>query len=201
MAKYVFVTGGVLSSVGKGVSVASLGRILNSRSYKVGAQKLDPYLNAEPGIMSPAQHGELFVTKDGAATDLDLGHYERFIGAELSRFSSVTAGQVYRILLENERRGDYLGGTIQVVPQLTDEIKRLIRRGADANEADIAIVDTITTSTGWIGPNLYIMLQDNAANITTAVTGATFHMMDPVYICNLVNEKAMLSNWTASTHA
>ncbi len=141
MAKYVFVTGGVLSSVGKGVSVASLGRILKSRSYKVGAQKLDPYLNAEPGIMSPAQHGELFVTKDGAATDLDLGHYERFIGAELSRFSSVTAGQVYRILLENERRGDYLGGTIQVVPQLTDEIKRLIRRGADANEADIAIVE------------------------------------------------------------
>jgi len=141
MAKYVFVTGGVLSSVGKGVSVASLGRILKSRCFTVGAQKLDPYLNAEPGIMSPAQHGELFITKDGAATDLDLGHYERFIGAELSRFSSVTAGQVYRNLLENERRGDYLGGTIQVVPQLTDEIKRLIRRGADANEADIAIVE------------------------------------------------------------
>ena len=141
MAKYVFVTGGVLSSVGKGVSVASIGRILKSRSYVVGAQKLDPYLNAEPGIMSPAQHGELFVTKDGAATDLDLGHYERFIGVELSRFSSVSAGQVYRSLLEKERRGDYLGGTIQVVPQLTDEIKRLIRRGADANEADIAIVE------------------------------------------------------------
>jgi len=141
MAKYVFVTGGVLSSVGKGVSVASLGRILKSRSFTVGAQKLDPYLNAEPGIMSPAQHGELFLTKDGAAADLDLGHYERFIGVELSRFSSVTAGQVYRAILDRERRGDYLGGTIQVVPQLTDEIKRLIRRGADANEADIAIVE------------------------------------------------------------
>jgi CTP synthase len=141
MAKYVFVTGGVLSSVGKGVSVASLGRILKSRAFTVGAQKLDPYLNAEPGIMSPAQHGELFLTKDGAAADLDLGHYERFIGVELSRFSSVSAGQVYRTLLEKERRGDYLGGTIQVVPQLTDEIKRLIRRGADANEADIAIVE------------------------------------------------------------
>ncbi len=141
MTKYVFVTGGVLSSVGKGVSVASLGRILKSRSYVVGAQKLDPYLNAEPGIMSPAQHGELFVTKDGAATDLDLGHYERFIGVELSRFSSVSAGAVYSALLEKERRGDYLGGTIQVVPQLTDEIKRFIRRGAEANEADIAIVE------------------------------------------------------------
>ncbi len=141
MAKYVFVTGGVLSSVGKGVSVASLGRILKSRSYIVGAQKLDPYLNADPGIMSPAQHGELFVTKDGAAADLDLGHYERFVGVELTRFSSVTAGQVYHALLEKERRGDYLGGTIQVVPQLTDEIKRLIRRGADANEAEIAIVE------------------------------------------------------------
>jgi CTP synthase len=141
MAKYVFVTGGVLSSVGKGVSVASLGRILKSRSLVIGAQKLDPYLNAEPGIMSPAQHGELFLTKDGTAADLDLGHYERFIGVELSRFSSVTAGQVYRSLLEKERRGDYLGGTIQVVPQLTDEIKRLIRSGADANEADIAIVE------------------------------------------------------------
>ncbi len=141
MAKYVFVTGGVLSSVGKGVSVASLGQILKSRSYVVGAQKLDPYLNADPGIMSPAQHGELFVTKDGAAADLDLGHYERFVGVELTRFSSVTAGQVYHALLEKERRGDYLGGTIQVVPQLTDEIKRLIRRGADANEADIAIVE------------------------------------------------------------
>ncbi|MBN1151967.1 MAG: CTP synthase [Dehalococcoidia bacterium] len=141
MAKYVFVTGGVLSSVGKGVSVASLGRILKSRGFTVGAQKLDPYLNADPGIMSPAQHGELFLTRDGAAADLDLGHYERFIGVELSRFSSVSAGQVYRALLDKERRGDYLGGTIQVVPQLTDEIKRLIRRGADANEADIAITE------------------------------------------------------------
>jgi CTP synthase len=141
MAKYVFVTGGVLSSVGKGVSVASLGRILKSRSYTVGAQKLDPYLNAEPGIMSPAQHGELFLTKDGAATDLDLGHYERLIDIELSRFSSVTAGQVYRSVLDKERRGEYLGGTIQVVPQLSDEIKRLIRRGSDASEADISIVE------------------------------------------------------------
>jgi CTP synthase len=141
MSKYIFVTGGVLSSVGKGVSVASLGRILTSRSFAVGAQKLDPYLNAAPGMMSPAQHGELFITKDGAATDLDLGHYERFIGVELSRFSSVTAGQAYRSLLEKERRGDYLGGTIQVVPQLTDEIKGLIRQGADAQDADVAIVE------------------------------------------------------------
>ncbi len=116
MAKYVFVTGGVVSSIGKGITAAAIGRLLRSRGITVAVQKLDPYLNVDPGTMSPYQHGEVFVTKDGAETDLDLGHYERFIDTDLTSSSSVTAGQVYTSVLERERRGDYLGGTIQVVP-------------------------------------------------------------------------------------
>src|SRR3990172_1061664 len=120
MTKYVFVTGGVVSSVGKGISVASIGRILKSRGISVSVQKLDPYLNVDPGTMSPYQHGEVFVTQDGAETDLDLGHYERFIDENLSRASNVTAGQVYSAVIAKERRGDYLGGTIQVIPHVTN---------------------------------------------------------------------------------
>ena len=127
MPKFIFVTGGVVSSVGKGITTASLGRILKSRGISVTIQKLDPYLNVDPGTMSPYQHGEVFVTHDGAETDLDLGHYERFIDEDLSAQSSVTSGQIYSAVLERERRGDYLGGTIQAVPHLTNEIKSRIR--------------------------------------------------------------------------
>jgi len=141
MAKYVFVTGGVVSSVGKGISVASIGRILKSRSISVSAQKLDPYLNVDPGTMSPYQHGEVFVTQDGAETDLDLGHYERFIGVDLTQASNVTSGQVYSSVIAQERKGDFLGGTIQVVPHVTNEIKRRIRQVAEISGADVVIVE------------------------------------------------------------
>jgi len=141
VAKYIFVTGGVVSSVGKGISVASLGKILKSRSISVLAQKLDPYLNVDPGTMSPYQHGEVFVTRDGAETDLDLGHYERFIGVELTRASNVTAGEIYSTIIANERRGDFLGGTIQIVPHVTNEIKRRIRQVAEISNADVVIVE------------------------------------------------------------
>jgi len=141
VAKYIFVTGGVVSSVGKGISVASIGRILKSRSVSVSVQKLDPYLNVDPGTMSPYQHGEVFVTQDGAETDLDLGHYERFIGVELTRASNVTSGEVYSAVIAGERRGDFLGGTIQIVPHVTNEIKRRIRQVAEISHADVVIVE------------------------------------------------------------
>ncbi|HLF72305.1 MAG TPA: CTP synthase, partial [Dehalococcoidia bacterium] len=127
MPKYIFVTGGVVSSVGKGITTAALGRILKSRNVSVSVQKLDPYLNVDPGTMSPYQHGEVFVTSDGAETDLDLGHYERFIDEDLTRASSLTMGQVYNAVIQKERRGDFLGGTIQAVPHLTQEIKSRVR--------------------------------------------------------------------------
>ena len=141
MSKYIFVTGGVVSSVGKGISVASIGKILKSRGISVSVQKLDPYLNVDPGTMSPYQHGEVFVTKDGAETDLDLGHYERFIGVELTQASNVTSGQVYSSVIAQERRGDFLGGTIQVVPHVTNEIKRRIRKVAEISQAEVIIVE------------------------------------------------------------
>src|ERR1700755_1346131 len=126
-AKYVFVTGGVVSSLGKGITAASLGRLLKARGLKVQVQKFDPYINVDPGTMSPFQHGEVFVTEDGAETDLDIGHYERYTAANTSRASNVTAGAVYNSVIRKERRGDYLGGTVQVVPHITDEIKHRIR--------------------------------------------------------------------------
>ena len=141
MSKYIFITGGVVSSVGKGISVASIGKILKSRGISVSAQKLDPYLNVDPGTMSPYQHGEVFVTQDGAETDLDLGHYERFIGIELTQASNVTSGQVYSSVIAHERQGDFLGGTIQVVPNVTNEIKRRIREVAEISGADLMIVE------------------------------------------------------------
>ena len=141
MSKYIFVTGGVVSSVGKGISVASIGKILKSRGISVSVQKLDPYLNVDPGTMSPYQHGEVFVTKDGAETDLDLGHYERFIGVELTQASNVTSGQVYSEVIAQERRGDFLGGTIQVVPHVTNEIKSKIKKVAEISKADLVIVE------------------------------------------------------------
>ena len=141
MTKYIFVSGGVVSSVGKGITVASLGRILKSRGITVSVQKLDPYLNVDPGTMSPFQHGEVFVTDDGAETDLDLGHYERFIDVSLTRSSNVTAGQIYKNVIGRERRGDYLGGTIQVIPHITNEIKERITRVAKQTAAQVVIVE------------------------------------------------------------
>ena len=140
-AKYIFVTGGVVSSVGKGISVASIGRILKNRGITVSVMKLDPYLNVDPGTMSPYQHGEVFVTRDGGETDMDLGHYERFIDLELTKSSNMTAGQLYMSLLSKERRGDFLGGTIQAVPHVTNEIKARIVALADESGADVIVVE------------------------------------------------------------
>jgi len=139
--RYVFVTGGVVSSLGKGIIAASLGRLLRARSISTTIVKLDPYLNVDPGTMSPYQHGEVFVTEDGAETDLDLGHYERFINIDLSRMNNVTAGSIYKSVLEKERRGDYLGGTVQMIPHVTNEIKNFIRKAAQQSQADVVIVE------------------------------------------------------------
>ena len=139
MTKYVFVTGGVVSSLGKGIAAASLGAILESRGLRVTMLKLDPYINVDPGTMSPFQHGEVFVTDDGAETDLDLGHYERFISQRMAKRNSFTTGQIYETVIKKERRGEYLGKTVQVIPHITDEIKNHIKRGAEG--ADVAIVE------------------------------------------------------------
>ena len=141
MIKYIFVTGGVVSGLGKGITAASLGRLLKQRGLKVAAQKLDPYMNVDPGTMSPFQHGEVFVTDDGAETDLDLGHYERFIDENLTKLSNLTSGQVYRNVLERERAGGYLGGTVQVIPHVTEEIKNFIYAGAENSGADVLITE------------------------------------------------------------
>jgi CTP synthase len=141
MTKYIFITGGVVSSLGKGVTAAAIGRLIKGRGISVSIQKLDPYLNVDPGTMSPYQHGEVFVTEDGAETDLDLGHYERFTDENLSRASNVTSGQIYAEVLRKERRGDYLGGTIQVIPHVTNEIKRRIALAGRENDAEVVIVE------------------------------------------------------------
>ena len=141
MAKFIFVTGGVASSLGKGITAASLGCLLKARGLKVVIQKIDPYLNVDPGTMNPFQHGEVFVTDDGAETDLDLGHYERFIDENLTRNHNVTAGQVYWTVLNKERKGDYLGGTVQVIPHITNEIKERIIRAADDKSVDVVITE------------------------------------------------------------
>ncbi len=139
--KYIFVTGGVVSGVGKGITVASIGRLLKARDIQVSIQKLDPYINVDPGTMSPYQHGEVFVTEDGAETDLDLGHYERFIDENLTRASNITTGQIYSSVIARERRGDYLGGTIQVIPHITNEIKERITRLAKTQNPEVLIVE------------------------------------------------------------
>ena len=139
MAKYVFVTGGVVSSLGKGITAASLGRLLKARGLKVQVQKFDPYINVDPGTMSPFQHGEVFVTEDGAETDLDIGHYERFIDENLSRAANHTAGAVWDRVLRKERKGEYLGSTVQVIPHITNEIKSRIRSVAEATDTDVVI--------------------------------------------------------------
>lgn len=141
MTKHVFVTGGVVSGLGKGITAASLGRLLKMRGLKVASQKLDPYMNVDPGTMSPYQHGEVFVTEDGAETDLDLGHYERFINVNLNKYSNLTSGKVYWNVLNRERKGEYLGQTVQVIPHITEEIKKFIYMGAESSDCDVLITE------------------------------------------------------------
>jgi CTP synthase len=141
MAKFIFVTGGVVSSLGKGITAASLGRLLKSRGIKIAIQKFDPYINVDPGTMSPYQHGEVFVTDDGAETDLDLGHYERFVDINVSKYSNVTTGKIYNTVIKKERRGDYLGGTVQVIPHITNEIKERFLRIAKESNPDVVITE------------------------------------------------------------
>lgn len=141
MTKYIFVTGGVVSGLGKGITAASLGRLLKARGLKVAAQKLDPYINVDPGTMSPYQHGEVYVTEDGAETDLDLGHYERFIDEDLNKYSNLTTGKVYANVIQKERQGGYLGSTVQTIPHITDEIKRFIYRVGEKTDADVVITE------------------------------------------------------------
>src|SRR3954465_10088534 len=140
-AKYIFITGGVASSLGKGITAASLGTLLKARGLKVGVQKLDPYINVDPGTMSPYQHGEVFVTEDGAETALALGHYERFIDENTSRSSNVTAGGIYYSVIRKERKGEYLGSTVQVVPHITDEIKSRILRVGQSSDVDVVLTE------------------------------------------------------------
>lgn len=155
MRKYIFVTGGVVSGLGKGITAASMGRLLKQRGVKVAAQKLDPYMNVDPGTMSPYQHGEVFVTEDGAETDLDLGHYERFIDENLTRFSNLTSGRVYYNVLDRERRGGYLGETVQIIPHITDEIKQFIYKGAENSGAEVLITE-IGGTTGDIESQAFL---------------------------------------------
>ena len=139
--KYVFVTGGVVSGLGKGITAASLGRLLKARGFSVTMQKFDPYINIDPGTMNPIQHGEVFVTDDGAETDLDLGHYERFIDEELTKGASITTGKVYSTVIAKERRGDYDGATVQVIPHITNEIKNAVYKAAKESKADVVITE------------------------------------------------------------
>src|ERR1700689_1787603 len=139
MSRFVFVTGGVVSSLGKGIAAASLGAILEARGLTIAMGKLDPYINVDPGTMSPFQHGEVFVTQDGAETDLDLGHYERFVRTTMTKRNNFTTGKIYESVIKKERRGDYLGGTVQVIPHITNEIKRSIKLGAEG--FDVAMIE------------------------------------------------------------
>ena len=150
MAKYIFVTGGVVSSLGKGIISASIGKLLQARGYKITIQKFDPYINIDPGTLNPYEHGECYVTADGMETDLDLGHYERFTGIETTRANSMTTGRIYQSVIDKERRGDYLGKTIQVVPHITDEIKRRIQYLAGAEEGYDFIITEIGGTIGDI---------------------------------------------------
>lgn len=144
--KYVFVTGGVVSGLGKGIVAASLGRLLRQRGYSIAVQKLDPYMNVDPGTMNPLEHGEVYVTEDGAETDLDLGHYERFTGVNLNKYSNLTSGKVFYSVLEKERKGEYLGKTVQIIPHVTDQTQRFIKKNAEKTGADIVITEIGGTS-------------------------------------------------------
>ena len=155
MTKYIFVTGGVVSGLGKGITAASLGRLLKARGLKVAAQTLDPYIHVDPGTMSPYQHGEVYVTEDGAETDLDLGHYERFIDEDLNKYSNLTTGKGFSNVLSKERRGEYLGSTVQIIPHITDEIKKFIYSVGQKTSADVVITE-IGGTTGDIESQPYI---------------------------------------------
>ena len=161
MSKYIFVTGGVVSGLGKGITAASLGRLLKARGFKIAAQKLDPYINVDPGTMSPYQHGEVFVTDDGAETDLDLGHYERFIDENLNRFSNLTTGKVYWDVLTKERAGAYLGQTVQVIPHVTNAIKDFIYKVGEKTGADVVITE-IGGTTGDIESQPFLVAGSGA---------------------------------------
>ncbi|MDP3731888.1 MAG: CTP synthase, partial [Candidatus Omnitrophota bacterium] len=141
MTKYIFISGGVISSLGKGITSASIGKILESRGLKVTLMKFDPYINVDPGTMNPYQHGEVYVTEDGAETDLDLGHYERFTRAQMTKFNNLTTGQVYNAVISKERRGDYLGKTIQVIPHITNEIKERVKKLSSVSAAEVVIIE------------------------------------------------------------
>ena len=155
MTKYIFVTGGVVSGLGKGITMASIGRLLKSRGLKVTAQKMDPYINVDPGTMSPYQHGEVYVTEDGAETDLDLGHYERFIDENLNKYSNLTTGKVYWNVLNKERKGEYLGETVQIIPHITNEIKRFVHKVGQKSDADVILTE-IGGTTGDIESQAFL---------------------------------------------
>ena len=177
MTKYIFVTGGVVSGLGKGITAASLGRLLKTRGLKVAAQKLDPYINVDPGTMSPYQHGEVYVTEDGAETDLDLGHYERFIDEDLNKYSNLTTGKVYWNVLNKERRGEYLGSTVQVIPHITNEIKEFVYRVGKQTDADVVITE-IGGTIGDIESQPF--LEADPADVSGGGPGE-----QPVYPCDL----------------
>ena len=143
MAKYIFVTGGVVSSLGKGIISASIGKLLQARGYKITIQKFDPYINIDPGTMNPYQHGEVFVTDDGTEADLDLGHYERLVDVRTSKYSNVTTGKIYQEVLQRERRGDYHGGTVQVIPHVTNMIKEKVMRAAQMTDTDVVFTESV----------------------------------------------------------
>ena len=155
MTKYIFVTGGVVSGLGKGITMASIGRLLKLRGLKVTAQKMDPYINVDPGTMSPYQHGEVYVTEDGAETDLDLGHYERFIDENLNKYSNLTTGKVYWNVLNKERKGEYLGETVQIIPHITNEIKRFVHKVGQKSDADVILTE-IGGTTGDIESQAFL---------------------------------------------
>ena len=175
-AKYVFVTGGVVSSLGKGLAAASIGCLLESRGLRVNLMKFDPYLNVDPGTMSPFQHGEVFVTDDGAETDLDLGHYERFTHAPLSRDNNLTTGRIYEQIILKERRGDYLGKTVQVIPHVTNEIKNAMRK-VSANGADVTIVEIGLGAV--VGDEDLSMLEGRHGPGVDVEVGVELHQVDP----------------------
>ena len=166
MTKYIFVTGGVVSSLGKGIVAASLGRLLKNRGLKIAIQKFDPYINVDPGTMSPYQHGEVFVTDDGTETDLDLGHYERFIDNDLNKYSNVTTGKIYSEVLRKERRGDYLGGTVQVIPHITNAIKDKIKRAGESTDAEVVITE-IGGTVGDIESQPFMRSEEHTSELQT----------------------------------
>lgn len=161
MTKYIFVTGGVVSSLGKGISASSLGRLLKNRGLKVTMQKFDPYINIDPGTMNPYQHGEVYVTDDGTEADLDLGHYERIVDVRTSKYSNVTTGKIYQEVLDKERRGDYHGATVQVIPHITDMIKKKIMRAALTTDSDVIISEIGGTVGGY---RIYTIYGSNSPN-------------------------------------